>query len=128
MRVAHGFDGNLSVRIAKADIEGSVEISRQRKLATVREHASNLLRQCGEPMRGEIMAAFGALIESGDELTPSARHVVAVPEFRRLGLTDAAFTQLDSRLYTVLSADLDLILALQTKGFEVVNFHHLIFD
>lgn len=89
--------------------------------------ASNLLRQCADPMRSEVMAALGALIERSDELTPTARAVSRLPEFRRLGLTDAAFTQLDPKLCTVLSADLDLILALQAKGFDVVNFHHLIF-
>ena len=90
--------------------------------------ASNLLRQCAQPMRSEIMAALAALIRTSDELTPQASRASATPEFIRLGLTDAAFTLLDSKLYRVLSADLDLIVALERRGFEVVNFHTLLFD
>ena len=90
--------------------------------------ASNLLRQCAEPMRSEIMSALAALIRTSDELTPAASRASAAPEFMRLGLTDAAFILLDTERYRVLSADLDLIVALQRRGFEAVNFHALLFD
>ena len=90
--------------------------------------ASNLLRQCADPMRSEIMEKLAALIGSTGELTPDAIRASAAPEFIRLGLTDAAFTILDPEVYIVLSADLDLIVALQYRGFEAVNFQTLLFD
>jgi len=107
------------------------EVKRAPGLATtthVLTETSNLLRQCKEPMRSEIMAALADFIGEGEELTPEATRASAAPEFLRLGLTDAAFTLLDPARYCVLSADLDLIVALQTRGFEVVNFHALLFD
>ncbi len=90
--------------------------------------ASNLLRQCAQPMRSEIMAVLASLIQTSEELTPEAARASATPQFLRLGLTDAAFTLLDTARYRVISADLDLIVALQGCGFEVVNFHAELFD
>jgi hypothetical protein len=90
--------------------------------------ASNLLRLCRDPMRSEIMTGLAGIVAVIEELTPAASQVCAVPEFLRLGLTDAAFTLLDPKRYGVISADIDLILALQMRGFEVVNFHTALFD
>ena len=87
--------------------------------------ASNLLRQCGDPMRSEIMAGLAGIIGLVDELTPAASGVCTTPEFIRLGLTDAGLCHLDPDLYEVLSADRDLVIALQARGFQVVNFHDL---
>jgi hypothetical protein len=90
--------------------------------------ASNLSRQCAEPMRSDITAALGRLIRTSDELTTTALRASAAPEFVRLGLTDAAFTLLDRERYRVLSVDLDLIVALQRRDFEAANFQTLLFD
>lgn len=90
--------------------------------------ASNLVRQCADPMRSEIMAALAGLIQTTGELTPPASRAAAAPEFVRLGLTDAAFALLDPARYRILSADLDLIVALERRGFEVINFQTLLFD
>ena len=101
------------------------------KLATTTHaltEASNLLRQCREPMRSEIMVALAGVIRSNDELTPEAIRASEAREFIRLGLTDAAFALLDPDRYIVLSADLDLIVALEIRGFAVVNFDTLLFD
>jgi hypothetical protein len=88
--------------------------------------ASNLSRQCGEPMRSQITRALGALVSRAEELTIPAIRAVSDMHFPRLGLTDCAFTLLDQSLFHVLSVDLELILALQAKGFDVTNFHHVI--
>jgi hypothetical protein len=106
-------------------------IARAPALATTTHaltEASNLLRQCAEPMRSEIMVALGRLIRASGELTPEASRASESPEFIRLGLTDAAFALLDPERYRVLSADLDLVVALEKRGFEVVNFHTLLFE
>ena len=90
--------------------------------------ASNLLRQCADPMKTEIMVALADLIGRCDELAPKARSVSALPEFLRLGLTDAAFATLRPDEFRVISADIDLIVALQNRNVEVVNVQHLLFD
>ncbi len=50
------------------------------------------------------------------------------PEFPRLGLTDSALALLDPERFLALSADLDLVVALQRRGFEAVNFDTMLFD
>lgn len=90
--------------------------------------ASNLLRQCAEPMRSDVMLALRILIGRLGEFAPEARQASALPEFVRLGLTDAAFATHEPGEFRLISADLDLIVALQNRGMEVVNFHHLLFD
>ena len=89
--------------------------------------ASNLARLCGEPMRTEVTNTLGRVIAKVEEFPASSLEAAHAAEFPRLGLTDAAFFQLDPQCFRVLSADIDLILALQPKGFEVLNFQHLIF-
>jgi hypothetical protein len=105
-------------------------IARDPALATTTHaltEASNLSRQCRDPMRSEITRTLGVLIERAEELAVPAVSAVSDPHFPRLGLTDCIFTLLDPSRFRVLSADLALILALQARGFEVTNFHHVIF-
>jgi hypothetical protein len=79
-------------------------------------------------MRSKIMAKLGDLIATSAELTPKASGVIATPEFLRLGLTDAGLTALDHKRFRILSADLDLVVAMKKQGFEVANFQRLLFD
>ena len=65
--------------------------------------ASNLSRQCGDPMRSEITRTLGLLIKRAEELTLPAVRAAADPHFPRLGLTDWIFTLLDPRRFRVLS-------------------------
>ena len=74
------------------------------------------------------MVELARLIQSSAELTPEASRAIEAPEFIKLGLTDAAFTLLDPERYLVISVDIDLIVALENKGFDVVNFNSLFFD
>ena len=78
-------------------------------------------------MRSRITGALGAIVSRAEELTIPAIHAASDRNFPRLGLTDCIFTLLDPGRFHVLSADLDLILALQAKGFEVTNFQQLVF-
>ncbi len=89
--------------------------------------ASNLAQLCGEPMRTEVAISLGRMIAKVDEIDIASAEAVTAAEFPRLGLTDAAFVLLDPGEFRILSADIDLILALQSRGFEVANFQQLIF-
>ena len=84
--------------------------------------ASNLARQCHEPMRSQVMAALAVIIRASEELTPAAAAASMTPEFFRLGLTDSVFTLLDPERYLVLSADYALVDALARRGFDAVCF------
>jgi len=109
-----------------------LDLVRQAPAAATTTHAlteaSNLIRQCAEPMRSDVMLVLQELIQTCDELTPSARQASELPEFFRLGLTDAAFISLDPEKHTFLSADLDLVIALQNRGVDAINFFHLAFE
>ena len=78
-------------------------------------------------MQSEVTNTLGKLVSRVEELSVPAINAVAIPEFLRLGLTDSAFVLLDPSKYRILSADIDLILALQARGFEVTNFQQLLF-
>lgn len=73
-------------------------------------------------------AAFGVLAQLATSVTelgePSAA-VVTDPRFIRLGLTDAAVARVAQRGVTVLTADLDLYLALAATRVGAINFNHL---
>ncbi len=61
---------------------------------------------------------------SGSTYAPS-RVLVAHPLFERLGLTDAAIATVCSREILVLTADVELQLALQHCGADALNFNHV---
>lgn len=65
--------------------------------------------------------AIGA---SDEEYVPS-RTASARPEFLRLGLADAALLDLAAMGVTIVTADLDLSVAVRSKGHPSLDFHHL---
>lgn len=62
-------------------------------------------------------------IEVIHELHEPSRVIAQNPHFRRLGLTDAAVSNL-CRKTLVLTSDLDLWYALSIEGFDAINFNH----
>jgi hypothetical protein len=84
---------------------------------------SNLLGQIQEPMRSEVFAVFGAIIQQADERYVESRALCEDRTFVRLGLTDAALLDLAGDHEILLTADLDLYLAGAKNG--AVNFTHL---
>ncbi len=122
----------LNPNYRKEHLDDLLEIiKRWPELATTTHaltEASNLLRQCADPMRSQIMIELARLIKSSGELTPEASQAADAPEFIRLGLTDAAFTLLDPERYVIATVDLDLIVALEVRGFEVVNFNTFLYQ
>ncbi len=86
---------------------------------------SNLLRQCTEPLKGQLSVAFAALVAVLSEDQMAARQVVNSRYFRRLGLTDAALLELGRSELALLTDDLDLYLAAANAGLSCQNFSHL---
>jgi len=72
-----------------------------------------------------LLAWLGSRIAAFDEHYVTSREAVEAAEFSRLGLTDAAILSCPTQDLTVLTDDIHLYLALERKGVEVINFHHL---
>jgi len=87
---------------------------------------SNLMRYIDEPARSQISAVFQQLVIITDEEYIPSRTAVAVREFSRLGLTDAALLEGNGQeRRSLLTTDLELYLAAQYNGLSAVNFNHL---
>jgi hypothetical protein len=72
-----------------------------------------------------FLTVFAAIIDELIEELVSSRAVTPLASFARLGLTDATIEQAASDRYLVISADLPLVIALQTAGVAALNFNHL---
>ena len=86
---------------------------------------SNLSRQIGEPARNRISAVMRGLIDQSEEAYVTSASAAASDEFVRLGLTDAALLEVKPISIPFVTSDLDLYLAAQKAGREVVNFNHI---
>ncbi len=75
--------------------------------------------------RWDYLDTFRQRIEEAVEVQTPARDVVADPAFLRLGLTDAAVLTLGEGGPLVVSTDLDLCIALESRGLGVVNYNHI---
>jgi hypothetical protein len=64
-------------------------------------------------------------IQSFKERRPESKKLVLAKGFFNFGLTDTAILDLPPKRYLVLSIDAALVIALQKKGVEVINFNHL---
>jgi len=84
---------------------------------------SNLLGYIQEPMRSEVFAIFGAIVQYTDERYVESRAICGRREFVLLGLTDAALLDLSSDGNILLTSDLGLYLAGANDG--AVNFNHI---
>ncbi|HYW43852.1 MAG TPA: hypothetical protein VE959_13400 [Bryobacteraceae bacterium] len=73
----------------------------------------------------EIRELFKVLVENIEESYDTSRLLVGDPAFKRLGLTDAAIATVCSRGILVLTADLQLHVALQERDIDALNFNHI---
>ena len=74
----------------------------------------------------EVALKFVAdTVPSFKERRPEAKNLVQTRAFLDFGLTDSASLDLPPKKYLVLSTDLELIIALQKKGVDAINFAHL---
>lgn len=96
--------------------------ARARSLITtpnILTEASNLLDD-----DGRLQRCLALLVGKAQETFVDSRTACAQPEFPRLGLADAAVLEASTG-HSVLTDDLGLYLALQNRGIESWNFHHL---
>lgn len=92
---------------------------------SVLAEVSNLLGQTDDQTRIALLALLGDLVRTSDERYVPSVEVVETVEFLRLGLTDAGILALTGEDLTVLTDDIHLYLALQRRGVEAINFHHV---
>lgn len=88
---------------------------------------TNLAMQIGGAAKQRLPALLAALLQKGafEEHVAASNEASRIAEFRRLGLTDAGILLLTRKEWTVLTDDLPLYLALQVRGLDAINFHHL---
>lgn len=73
----------------------------------------------------DFLAKFAAVIDLViEELVPS-KAATPLPSFALLGLTDATIERAAQDQCLVVSADLPLVIALQSAGVSAINFNHL---
>jgi len=87
--------------------------------------ASNLLRQIAEPARTLIGRTFARFIARTRETYVKSLDASSREEFLRLGLSDTALLEVAKDDIAILSVDLDLCIAAQIAGYQVVNFNHV---
>jgi hypothetical protein len=75
--------------------------------------------------RLKIRRLFKSVVEQMEEYYELSRVLVSDPIFERLGLTDAAIATVCSRGILVLTADVELQLAVQRQGADALNFNHV---
>jgi hypothetical protein len=68
---------------------------------------------------------FRAIIEEIDDQYDAARVLVRNPTFGRFGLGDASIAAVCERNILVVTADLQLQVALQVRGMDALNFNHV---
>jgi hypothetical protein len=72
-----------------------------------------------------IRGLFGSRVEQMEESYEPSNLLVTHDLFSRLGLTDAAIATVCSKGTLVLTADLNLHIALQHSGADALNFNHV---
>lgn len=86
---------------------------------------SNLLCQgVVEPARSRLIEAFASFSQVASEVYIPSRQLVNVPEYIRLGLTDAAWLEALRPDMELLTVDLNLYLAALRRGIAAHNFNH----
>jgi hypothetical protein len=98
------------------------EHSLLRTTPNILTEVSNLL-EGSDPLFLDRLASWVSLAQ--ESYLPARTVVQASQTFRRLGLSDATTQELSREGCRVITADLDLYLALARSGADVVNFHPL---
>ncbi len=86
---------------------------------------SNLLGHTDKRTSQVLLAWLGSQVAAFDEHYVPSHEAIAAAEFSRLGLTDATILSCPLQDLAVLTDDIHLYLALERRGVEVINFHHL---
>jgi hypothetical protein len=86
---------------------------------------SNLAAYISEPARTHVYEVFRAVVRSTEEEYWESKGAVERSEFLRLGLTDSVLLDATTASHSLLTVDLDLYLAVISRGGLAVNFNHL---
>ena len=86
---------------------------------------SNLLDQIGGAVGARLQVSLSKIVELLEESYVPSIEAIEVEEFRRLGLADSSLLHLARQDFLVLTDDLPLYLALQRRGIDAINFHHV---
>jgi hypothetical protein len=90
----------------------------------VMSQVSDLIDISGQDL-ARVRAFFRQFVEQAEEFYAPSRELVQDALFSRLGLTDAAIATVCSKGILLVTADLDLHLALQRRGADSLNFNHV---
>lgn len=86
---------------------------------------SNYICQLQGEARQSALKIISESVQFFKERRPESKKLVRTEFFPRFGLTDSAILDLPPKRYLVLSVDAALVIALQKKGVDAVNFNHL---
>lgn len=86
---------------------------------------SNYICQLNNGVRESALMIIAEAVQSFKERRPESKKLVQLGAFLDFGLTDCAILNIPPRKYLVLSVDAALIIALQKKGVDAINFNHL---
>lgn len=75
--------------------------------------------------RALVRELFKSTIEIVEEKYDTAKRLVQHPLFGRFGLADASVAAVCERKVVVLTADVQLQVALQALGLDAINFNHV---
>jgi hypothetical protein len=86
---------------------------------------SNFIFQLPDQNLQRALEIAADRIQAFKERRPEAKNLVRSGGFFSFGLTDSAILDLPPKKYLVLSVDAALVIALNKKGVDAVNFNHL---
>lgn len=86
---------------------------------------SNYICQLKDGARQSALNIIAEAVQSFKERRPESKKLMRLGGFLDFGLTDCAILDLPPGKFLVLSVDAALIIALQKKGVDAINFNHL---
>ncbi|MGO8931026.1 MAG: hypothetical protein ACLQU3_29570 [Limisphaerales bacterium] len=86
---------------------------------------SNLMGQCGEPLRSDLRGCLQAAIEGWNETSTPSRTLAKAAHFLRFGRTDTAIADLAPGSCLVLTDDRPLAGLLESRNVAVIRFPDL---
>lgn len=85
---------------------------------------TNFIFELDGAVRQTALHVIAAFVQSTKERCRESKHLVGTGYFPRFGLTDSAILDLPPKKFLVLSVDAPLVLALQKRGVDAINFNH----
>lgn len=103
------------------------EISEFQKFFTlpnVITEVSNLIGSGKQEICNGACESLAQFVSSADEVYRASKDVVSLPQFFRLGLTDAALLHVSQTGTTTITTDRHLAGVLESLGLPCINFNH----